>query len=440
MKLLPYFSALILLLMPAILPAQSAAPPVGTNPDAVPITAALLHQLAAEALTNHPGLHAASARVDAATFNVAAVRIWEDPMFKFGGSSSSPRGFRESEEGNLIYGIEQKLPLFGKPDLTRRAAIAGTLTQQAEFELRFETLRRDLAKGLIRIALADRVVELGSRDLDWLNSMISLMEEKYRAGMATQVELVLMQNEKSRRADQLLTDQNKLDHERLGVNRLLNRDFHSPWPRLALPAIAVSIPYHSRFLDLATRAEPRIKVLQREMGQAQANVAVTRQTRLPDFRVGVEGRQYSDDGGMREGTFTLSFNLPWGNREKYRNDLRRDEATVKAVEADLTDYTFTVREEMHHLTVDLDAARREALLYRDEIVPRTEQAMASAHSAFESGRGLARDILDARRMLVEGQLMSSRAIAEQYQMLADLMFLCGLEDFDAVISLANTKP
>jgi outer membrane protein TolC len=95
-------------------------------------------------------------------------------------------------------------------------------------------------------------------------------------------------------------------------------------------------------------------------------------------------------------------------------------------------YTLAVREEVHGLTVKIDAARREAVLYRDEIIPRSETALASARAAWESGRGMFRDVLDARRMLLEARLMFARAVSEQYQMMSELVLCCGLGDLEAL--------
>jgi outer membrane protein TolC len=128
----------------------------------------------------------------------------------------------------------------------------------------------------------------------------------------------------------------------------------------------------------------------------------------------------------------VNFSLPFFNRSKYRADIKRDEARLKTVEAETADLTLGVREEVHGLTVKIDTARREAVLYRDDIIPRSEAALASAHAAWESGRGMFRDVLDARRMLLDGRLMFARAVSEQYQMMSELVLCCGLGDLEAL--------
>ncbi len=399
-----------------------------TNPAVV--TPALVNQFAEEMRTNHPALAAAAARTNAAAAGLAAVRTWEDPTLKVGGMAAEE--MMRAEDGDLAYGAEQKLPLWGKPALARRVARAELDVEIAGGEMQFQQLRSELAKALFRTALAERIVAVGEQDLAFLQTLADTTEASYSVGGATQVELLQIQNERARRVDLLKTDRTKLEHERVALNRFLNRDFNSTWPMLELPPIAGPVFYSARLVQLAVGNEPKLRMMREQIKQAEAMVASTRRMRLPEVMVGAESRNYSGNGEWRQAEFMVSFNLPLFNRSKYRAEIRRDEARLKAAEADAADYSLTVREEIHSLTVKIDAARREALLYRDEIIPRSETALESARAAWTSGRGMFRDVLEARRMLLDARLMFARAVAEQYQMMSELVLCCGLGDLEAL--------
>ena len=409
--------------------AQTAAPEAGGT-NVLQLTPALVNELAEEMRAKNPALLAAGARTNAAGAGVGAVRTWEDPMVRAGGMAAR-EDFRASD-GDLIYGVEQRLPLFGKPALARKLATAGLVTQTATADYQFQILKKELAKAAFRTALADEVISLGVQDLGWLQTVSQTVERKYSAGQASLVELSLVENDRARRASQLETDRNQLAHERVSLNRLLSRELHSPWPVLALPPLAGPIGYNEKLVNFALKYEPRIKVLRQEISQAEAAVEVTKRQRAPDVSVGLEGRNYSGNGSFRQGALVFTMNLPWLNGGKYRSEIKRDEAKVQAAEFDLKDYELSVREELHHLTVKIDAARRQALLYRDEIIPRSETALESARIGWENGRGTFRDLLDARRMLIDGRLMQSRALAEQYELLSELVLCCGLGDLEAL--------
>lgn len=403
----------------------------------VEITPAYINGLMTEARTNNPVIQAAHSQVRAATLNSEAVRTWEDPSFIIEGSTFSPRGMDPSQIGDLGYGIEQKLPLWGRPRLTRRSAEAGASLRRADANFRVQELRRDLTKELLAAALAERVVEIGEQDLAWLEATDKEVEARYRHGQGALGDTLQVQNELAERNNQLRTDRHLVGHEHFNLNRLMNRDVNAPWPPLHLPPVGPAIPFSARLLSLALANEPKLKVMTQEIKQAEADAELTRRTRLPDVSVAVEGRQYSGDGGFREGDFTLRFSLPWFNGGKYRKDYDRDKEKQRSTEQERDDQVWMVREQLHHITVDLDSSRREALLYSGEITARAAQALSSRLADWENGRGAFRDVLDARRTLLDSELASARAVAESNGMLADLLLWSGLETTATLSAMAN---
>jgi outer membrane protein TolC len=403
----------------------------------VVITGDYVNSLVAEARTNNPSLKAAVSRARSATLNAEAVRTWEDPMAMFGGTTFSPRGFDPAQEGDLAYGVEQKLPLWGRPKLTRRVAQAEVSMRQADVNYHVQQLRRDITKELLATALAERIVDIGEQDLAWLNATVKAVEAKYRDGQAALADTLQIENELAERNDRLRTDRHLLVHESFNLNRLLNRAVDSPWPPLQLPPAAPAIPFSAKLLSLALANEPKLKVMEQEIKQAGAAAELTQRTRLPDVSFDVEGRQYSGDGGFRQGDFTLRFSLPWFNDGKYRKDYDRDKEKQKSDEEEREDQVWMVREQLHHLSVEIEASRREALLYGGEITTRAGQALTSRLSDWETGHGMFRDVLDARRTLLDTELVSARAIAEENEMIAELVLWSGLENCEALFPLAN---
>lgn len=420
---------------PGLRAGDSASQPVG-----IEISTALIDRLVAEAQGQSPALLAAGARVEAATAAVDAVRTWEDPTASFGYWASSSRGFESSQEGNLIYGVEQKLPLYGRPDLMRKAAAADASREQFAADYETQKLRRDLQVALYDLAFAGREAGVSEQDLAWLDATLAEVDHRYRVGQASQVEWLKIQTARAMATDDVTTKEREREHSAFALNRLLNRDLHHPWPEVAVPPLEPAIYYTPGLVDAALAAEPQLKVLRQESVSAQAAADLTRRERLPDVSVGVEARQYSGDGGFREGTATVSFSVPWLNKGKYDDDWRRDERRKRASELAATDYALSVSEELHHHIVELDAARRQAVLYRDQLIPLTEQTLASAQAAWEHNLGSFQDILDAHRMLLADQLALARALTDQSTMLAEISFLTGSRDMGALIALAGEPP
>ena len=403
----------------------------------VTLTSELIASYAEQARTHNVGLRAMASRVQAGGFAIDAVRVWEDPMAKFGGGAATARGPKLGEEGNLLYGIEQKLPLFGKARAAQEVATRSLDLDRANAEYAFVSLRREIAQTMLRAALAEATVQLGLQDVAQLEVWVSNAEKRYAAGTGSQIEILRLQNESAKRGQDLKTREAEREHENFTLNRLRNLPLEAPVPRFDLPALAEAIPYSEALSELALRHEPRLNRMNQEARMAEARVEYIRRQRLPDFTIGVEGRQYSGDAGLRQGMLTLGLNLPWFNRRGYRSDLHREQATAEAARFEVADYELAVRQEVHLLTVRMDAARREALTYANEILPRSEQALQVASVGWINNRGMFTDLMEARRMLLEARLMQARAIAEQYQMMSELLLCCGLEDLE---SLQNLRP
>jgi cobalt-zinc-cadmium efflux system outer membrane protein len=405
----------------------------------VAITPELVDQLLDEARANNPALQAAGARADAAGLGAASTRQWEDPVANIGVIAPASRGEPASQTGDITYGFTQMLPLFGRPDLMRRVAAADATREQLAADYETQKLRRDIISALQDLAFAGRALEIGAQDLSWLDATLAAVDHRYRVGQSSQVEWLKIQTERAKAVDELKTLRLEREHGEVELNRLLNRDLHASWPKVELPSVQPALAYTPKLVEAALAAEPQLKVLHQETAAAQAAADLTRRQRLPTVGVGVEASQYSGDGGIRGGTFTVNFSLPWLNRHRYDSDWHRDRALVRASAFEAEDYALTVREDLHHVLVDLDAARRQALLYRDEIIPLTEQTMASARAAWENHLGLFQDVLDTRRMLLDDQLAFARACAEQGRKLADLSLLTGTRDFGALLELADAS-
>lgn len=393
------------------------------------VTPELVNQLAAEMSANHPALLAARARTNAAAANVKSIRTWDDPMAKIGGMAAEE--MMRQEDGDFIYGLEQKLPLFGKPDAMRKMATAELAVASADEDMKFQTYRSQFAKALFRAALADEALAIAEQDLAWLELTTKVVEENYRSGTARLMDVLTLQNEQSKRVEQLQTDRDVRAQSLRIVNRFLNRDLAAAWPTLQLPPLAGPVQFNPKLLSYALAQAPELKKMREEIRMAEASADVARKERWPEVSIGFENKTYARDNDLRSTEVMLGFSIPLGNSSKYRAAIRREEEKKRAAEFDAQNAAQAVREEVHGLVVKISAARREALLYRDQIIPRSEQALSSAKAMFESG-GALRDVLDARRMLIEGKSMYIRAVAEQYEMLSELILCCGLGDLEAL--------
>src|ERR1019366_2550374 len=97
-------------------------------------------------------------------------------------------GMRASQEGDIIDGIEQKLPLFGHPAIARHVAEARAEKERLGIGYATDVLRRDITLALLDIALTDRGTDLAAQHLDWMETTLASVDSRYRTGRSSQVE------------------------------------------------------------------------------------------------------------------------------------------------------------------------------------------------------------------------------------------------------------
>jgi cobalt-zinc-cadmium efflux system outer membrane protein len=262
--------------------------------------------------------------------------------------------------------------------------------------------------------------------------MVEATQERYKAGRSTQVDVLRMETEHASRDENLRRTQRERDAEVLMLNRLLGRPLDTKWPESGLPELWPELQVDDRVLQLATRSEPRIRMLQQEVTRAEAAAEVARRAKRPDFSIGLEGRQFTGDGEFKEGSAFVKMTIPFVNRNKYSAAYAREKDRAEAADLDAREAEAQLRDETLRLGIRIENARRQALLYRDQIIPRGEQTLASAESNWQGGRVFFHDVLDARRLLLDARNEYAKAVADQYIALSELVLCCGLADFEAL--------
>ena len=397
------------------------------------LTSAVLGSYTEELRTNSPAMKAAQARRSAAESRVDGVRTWANPEVSLGLSIASRQ--KREDDGDLVYGVSQSLPLWGRVAAERGAAEASIQVTTAGVDYQFQQLRLELVRQFLRTALADRTVAVMTEDLRWLGSLIDFARQRAGTGSGTTAEVLRLQNEHDLQSARLASEQQLAMQSRSQLNRLLGRPDSAPWPQLDLPDLGPELRFNDRFRKLTLRNEAKLKLLHRAADAADTGIDVAKRAAKPDVKVFGELRQFSGNGEAREGLLGVALSVPWFNRSRYRADVARAEADAQAARFDAADYERFVPVEAQRIATLAGNARREAIVYRDRILPRTTQMLEAMRSSWVSGSGDLVSLFDIRRQWLDGQRMLSNATAEQWQMLAEITVCCGLADLEAIEAL-----
>jgi outer membrane protein TolC len=392
------------------------------------VTPSAVHRLAGSIPERHPGLQALELRAGAAQAQAEATRRWADPTLRAGGIGFTSRGPLASEEGDIALGITQTLPVFGKESSARTVAQAEAKTARETAEVRIPTLQRDLMERLLDLALIHRSIDLAEADRVWLQRISDTLETRHASGKVSAPQLLLIRNELSQAETRLKLLRIDTQDAAARINRVLGHPIDRAVGSWELPAKAAPITYQPDWPRHALTAEPQLRVARTLSAEASARVEATRRSRRPNLSLGLDSRQYSGDGGLRNGAAILSVSLPWFNGDQYRKDLTRDRLRLEAAHREVANLEAEVTLEIHHWLTRIESARIRAELAEETLLPRIRAALDSATAALSAGPGELRDTLDLRRQWLDAQSSQATAIADQWSAIAELLLLCGWHD------------
>jgi outer membrane protein TolC len=381
--------------------------------------------LVTHVLERNPDLEAARATWQAALARYPQEVSLEDPTFGYG---VRPRSF-SSDEVNPAQDFElsQAFPFPGKLGLRGEMALASA--DAAGEGVAAERLRvATLASSLFdEYWLAARALETNAEHQTLLDELYQVALARYAAGSGSRQDVLAAETERTMllHAGIEVASNRRIVEER--INTLLHRAPSEPLPR---PASALdAVPEHD--LDAAALTQealsrrPELRERAAEIRAREAAVALAEREYLPDFRLrgGYEGSWQETPLRPFVG---VELNLPI-QLERRRGALDEANARLARERSRTRSLEDRVRFEVTVAVERLREAQHLLMLTRERLLPATQDRVASARSAFETGQASFLELVDAERALRSAELGESEAQAAVSRRHADLSRALGEE-------------
>jgi outer membrane protein TolC len=414
MHITPSIAALALALAATAQAADSTTP-------ASPI---FIQRLVSEAVTKHPKVGAAEARTQAATSAVRGVRLWQDPQVGLGLMAAS--NVNRQVNGDILASIDQPLPRLSLYKAEKRKANADELAQKATQRQTANELGLSVAQAVLELALADEVIRLQAENLAWLGTIVKTAEERAKNPNATATETLRLESEFAVRAQTLASARRQRTQFATTLNLLLVRPPETPWAPLILPVQAEEI-FNSIALKVRLeRDNPQLDAMRHQVEGAQAEADAARARKKPVFSLGTQYFTYSR-GTINDSMLVFGFKmtLPWFNSRVYKADIERAENLQAASQKDLDAEQRELYTQLTALITEAKNQQKLAEAYTDEVLPKTEQALATLQNAWVSSKATLLEVLDARRLLLDARQEQKRALAARHAASYSLSALVG---------------
>ncbi len=360
------------------------------------------------ALAENPDLAASRQGLEGAAASVRVARQRPNPELALEASRETP-----SQAAALSYPLETG----GKRQRRIELAEAEARTVDADLGRTGMELRNRVRRAFYAVAAAERQVAFGTESLHLAERIRDAAQSRFDAGDAPRLDALQGDLAVVQAAGEVEGAGGALAAARADLNTLLARPPESP---LALQSDLGEgdVPDARSLEAIALASNAELAALERRIEEQIARLSLARAERLPDPTL-QGGVSYSSAPeflyGWRAG---LTVTLPILNRHKAEIEL--EEAALSQRRAESAAARLRIVGEVARASALASAARRQALRYRDEALPRTLEVEHMAEDAYRAGQTRIEAFLQAAQAAREIRLRSIQAAVDYQAALADL--------------------
>ncbi len=382
------------------------------------------------ALSQNPDIQAARKWVDASAHRVPQAASLKDPMF---GITTFPEPVQTAAgEQDIRLTASQQLPWFGK--LSARATVAEEDTNVARAQLaasELEVIER-VKRVYYELYFLQKAIEITEQSRKLLLDLTRIAESKYRTGTVSQQDVLRAQVEVSNTDTQLILLRQQIDSSQATLARLLHVSPDTPLRALEeLPE--QQIP---RDLDLlyaqAIETRPELHAQLAAVQRDQYKVELARLNYFPDVTAGVTWIGTGESGispganGRDAVLLGVSMNVPL-YRKRLQAGVREAEAVVVSGSRTYDSMRDRTTEQVKDLFVRATSQEELVRLFKDDIIPKSEQTLKVSRSAYQVGDVDFLQLIDNWQQLLRFQINYHRLESQLRQTLATLQRVVGGE-------------
>ena len=377
-----------------------------------------------------------NAEAEAMAFAPSQVGALPDPMLSFNAMNLPTDTFDLDQEPmtQLQLMLSQKFPFPGKRQLRREVAETMVGVSQKQTDEYRDVLTGKVREAWWRLFSVDRSLQIVESNKLLLRDFVEIAKTKYAVGKGLQQDVLLAELELSRLTNRELQLAGNRRRIQAMLNGLLNRVPEHP---ITLPEEPPSetLPMLESVTSLTQFAVERrdlIQAIELKLEAADKTVELAEKDRWPDFQVGVgyADRQGSDPiRGSRSDFLSLMFsiNLPLYSGQKQDKALQQRIHEREYERYRLSDTVRIIETEIGVQAAEYSAAREQALLLKNEIIPQAEQTVSAMLAGYEVNKVDFLNVVNGQIMLYNASIDYWNAMASAKQALARLAAGVGKE-------------
>ena len=338
-----------------------------------------------------------------------------------------------------MFTATQELPGRGKRELRATVAEKDVAAAENDIDVRARRVGNAVKQAYAELFISRKAIEIHLASADLLRQVADVSQAKYTAGRTSQQDVLKGIVELSRMHEDIIRLDQRAKIATARLNTLLDRPIDSLIGPLGEPHESTVLPPIADLQRQALEQQPEIRGAQIAVARAEAELAVVRGDRKPDFTVqaGYQVMPQQTDAFLARVGITWP-DAPW-SRGRVDARVREAIAGVDAARASQKATENALRFSVQEAYLRAKAAEERAALLRSTIVPQSEQVLEVARIAYQADRGDFLALLDNERVLLDAQLGYYETLAEFEQAMADLERAVGTEVFPDMSHVVNRE-
>jgi cobalt-zinc-cadmium efflux system outer membrane protein len=325
--------------------------------------------------------------------------------------------------------IAQKIPWFGKLNLSSQQAAIKAIHQEAILEAKRLELSRQIASTYYELGFVASGQKINERLINMLTQLLRVSESRYASGQGLQQDVLQAQVELSKLLDEQLTLDKKHRVLEDQINTQLNRESFipvTPPENLKYPDTVLE---EKKLQTLALAMNPWLKVKMVEIDLAGTEIELARKDYWPDvdFIVAYGQRDESQTGQDRADFLSTSvvMNIPLWQKTRQDKKLSATRLRHKAASQSYQNLVNSLPHKIDALVTDIRNLQKNYKLITEALIVQAEQWSRSSLTAYEVGKVNFNTMINAQIRLLRFELQSENYLFSLYKKRAELEEVLG---------------
>ena len=308
------------------------------------------------------------------------------------------------------------------PDKFRlRNTIASADVHSAEFG--FTGVQQQLAAQTSRsydtLLVANRHREIFQTNRVLATDFLAKTQARFQGGTAAKLDVLKAQVALAQADNGLIGADRDVVTAMNALDRLIGQPLGIPIAVRDSLAVPPPLPDVALVEEAALGARPELASLASQQAGARASTSLAREFWFPDFTLAAQ-RDYGPDGSGAVFSAGIALPLPIFYWQHAKGEIAQDQHRERELSATYRDLRAQVSQDVRATHAAADAALRQALFIRDQLLPSARETYRVASVSYGLGGSSALDVLDARRNLLDAETQYADALAAANSARADL--------------------